>query len=140
MFRCNEVNIVYAANVLELNVPLGQLLRGQVEAVRLMAYVGVLTKGAFEAARREKDASGPIMALYTRLCHGSLAVIPRRPGFSSYPTFSKMRSNGIDFDCFRPGLTHSGLLIAIDPAETRTQVAVAEMCICLRAFLGRINR
>jgi hypothetical protein len=42
MLGCNEVDVVYPAHVLQLHVPLGELLRCEVKAVALVGDVVVL--------------------------------------------------------------------------------------------------
>ena len=42
MLGCNEVNVVYAAHVLQLHVPLGELFRCEVKSVALVGDVVVL--------------------------------------------------------------------------------------------------
>jgi hypothetical protein len=44
MLVCNEVDVVYVAHVLQLYVPLGELLRYEVETVALVGDVVVLQK------------------------------------------------------------------------------------------------
>jgi hypothetical protein len=70
--------------------------------------VVVLAKDAAQVAAAEEDAAGAIVA-----CDA---------GF-----FAKVRADDVYFDGGGPDEAVAGLLVAIDTAETRAEVAVAEV-------------
>jgi hypothetical protein len=54
-------------SLLQLHIPLGELLGSQIKAIALVSNVMVLAKGATQVAARKEDASAPIVSLKTRL-------------------------------------------------------------------------
>jgi hypothetical protein len=54
-------------------------------------------------------------------------------------TLSKVRRDRIDFHVLSANQTDASLLIAIHTTQPRTEIAFAQMCICLRALLRGID-
>ena len=50
MFRRDEIDVVAFANVLQLHVPFGELLGGEVEAVALMGDVMILAEDLIDVS------------------------------------------------------------------------------------------
>ena len=67
MLRRDEIDVVCIPHLLQLNVPLGELLRRQVESLCLVGNVMVLAEYATEVAAGEEDRAGSVVALYTGL-------------------------------------------------------------------------
>jgi hypothetical protein len=63
MLRRYKVDVVYAADLLQFDVPLGQFVGVQVEAILLMCYVMVLAEDTSQIASREEDTSTAISSL-----------------------------------------------------------------------------
>jgi hypothetical protein len=54
MLGCNEVDVVNPAHVLQLQEPLGELLRCEIEAVALVSYIMVLDTTLTPLLRRNE--------------------------------------------------------------------------------------
>lgn len=105
MLRRHEIDVVYAAHILQFEHPLRQLLRREIEAVPLMRDVVVLTEYASQIATGKKHGAGTIVALNT--------------GF-----FASMRRDCVDFDAGRADQAHSCGLVAVYIAEARAEITL----------------
>ena len=105
--------------LLQLQHPLGQLLRRQIETFALVRDVVVLTEDATQVAAAEENAAGAIVACDARL-------------------FAKVRSDDIYLHIGTNEAVAS-FLVAIDGAETRAEVAVAQVGVGEGAFAGGVD-
>lgn len=108
MLRRDQVDIVYLAHILQLHVPLGQLLRCRVEAVALVRDVVVLAEDAVEVAAGEEDGPGAVVPLYAGL-------------------LAEMGRDDVDFGGFGADEADAGLFPAVHSAASRAEVAVAKV-------------
>ena len=63
VLRCNQVNIVHVAYILQLDIPLAKLFRRQILAISLMCYVVILTKHTSKIAAGEEDRTGSYISV-----------------------------------------------------------------------------
>ena len=155
MLGGDEVDVVAFSHVLQLHIPVGELLRCEVEAVALVGDVMVLTEYLDASIRqyvldRFSKGEGVHIADYTRRrrrCQSHCGLVSRALGAVSHHcirtrrriTLSKVRRNRIDFHVLSTNQANARLLVAIHTTQSRTQIAVAQMCICLRALLRGID-
>lgn len=90
------------------------------EAPFRVANVVVLAKGAAQVAHGEEDATGAVVSLDARF-------------------FAKVRRDHVDGD-IGADEAHARLLVAVDTAEPRTEVAVSQVGVRLGSFLCRVDR
>jgi len=116
----HKVDVVDMPHILQLYVPLCELLRSKIETTGLMGDVIVLTEDAAETTAAEEDATTSVVTLEAGL-------------------FSKVRRNGVNFDGLSADKTDARLLVPIHAAQSWAKVAIAQMCICLRSFARGIR-
>lgn len=75
MLGSHKVDIVHAAQVLQLYKPLRKLLGGKIESVLLVGDVMVLTADAAKTAAREEDRARAIVSLKERLFACRLSIL-----------------------------------------------------------------
>ena len=115
MLRRHKINIMHAPYILQLDIPLRQVLGRQMKAILLMRDIVVLAKDTPQVTAGEEDAAAPVVALEARL-------------------FAKMRRDGVDDD-IGADQAGSALFEAVYAAEARAEIAVAEMSVGLRSLL-----
>ena len=119
MLRRDEIDIVHATHILQLDVPFGQLLRTQIKATTLVRNIMVLAEDAAQVTAAEEDATRPVMSLDAGL-------------------FAKVRRDSIDLH-IRADEAGSSFLEAVHAAEARAEVAFSEVCIGFRALSGGVD-
>lgn len=117
MLGRDQIDIVAAADRLQLQVPLGQLLGGQVEAVALVGDVVVLAEDAAQVAAAEEDGAAAVVALQARL-------------------LAEVRGDGVHLDRLGADQADAGCFPPVDVAFARAEVAFGEVGVGGGALLG----
>ena len=55
-------------------------------------------------------------------------------------TFTKVRSNHVNFRCLGSYHTYTGLLVSIDATQSGAKIAIPEMCVRCRTLFGGFDR
>ena len=110
MLRRDQVDIVYLSDILQLQIPLGQLLRCGIEAVGLVRNVVVLAEDAAEVASGEEDGAG--------------AVVPLYAGF-----FAEMGRDDVDLCGLGADEADACCFPAVHSAASRAEIAVSEVSV-----------
>jgi len=108
---------MHPSYILQLNIPLRQLLGREIKPALPVRNIVVLAKHASQVATREEDAAAAVVALQARL----LAKV-RRDGVDGYV-------GGGDQACARR-------FVAVHAAKARAEVAVAEVGVGGTALEG----
>lgn len=132
----DDVDVVHVAYFLQLDVPIAQFLGGEIHAVSLVRDVVILTEDAAEVASAHEYRSTAIVALNARFCSSLVWVISGCE--RKVHTFTEVRRYHIHF-CLFTNQTHPRRLIAIDAAQARTEVAVAQVAVGLAALFGGVT-
>ena len=117
MFRRDEIYVMHATHILQLDHPFRQLLGRQIKARRLMCNIMILTEHTPQVAPAEKHTARPIMALEAWF-------------------LAKVGCDGRYL--YRGGADQAvaGGFVAVDVAQARAEVALAEVGIGGGAFEG----